>query len=304
MAQAYVALRSARAYLNDTNGITWTDHVLMPLLQEAHGEMIQELQRYNISVILNQSTVIFVPAFSTNLGTNQPEGLVEPISIDERVPGQDQDAFMPMARVTFIPLEDQDDVLTYWAWLGQVITFLGATTNREILLRYKGTLATPRLATDPLGFIFAERFIGARIASIAKESVGQDGSNLQNLADLNLHKIMQSNIVNDQRPTRRRPYRAFKGLYGPEGSANISGVTSGPGGTVVNWIATSTPADGIRSAFTFSGIPKWVSWNGVNQFQGIGYTLAVSSGGYAITFIDGSGNILVPMAGDDIRMGV
>lgn len=300
MAQALVALKSARTYLGDTNGISWPDHVLMPMLQEAHGELVQECERFSLSVIMNQSTIITVNAGELTLGTNQPATLVEPITIMERVPGTDTENFQPMLRLTFIPLQDQDQDLKYWAWLGQVITFLGATQSREVLLRYKGSIATPTMLTAPLGFIFAERYIGPRIASIAWDSIGRDGSKFQQLAENNLYKIIQSNVTNDQRPVRRKAYRSSKDFYGPEGVSTPIGFT---GGTTVAavWVPTSTPPDGIRTGFLFTSLPKWVSWNGINQFSGAGYTITVSSGGYTITFIDVYGNILTPGVTDDIR---
>jgi hypothetical protein len=216
MSQAITAIRSARIHLNDINGITWSDVVLMPILQEAHAELVQELERFSLPVILNQSSIILVTAGSLNLGVNQPANLVDPISMMERIPGSTLDDFEDMVKVTFLPLENQTQELNYWAWIGENIQFLGALSNREVLLRYQGSVTTPQLTTDPLGFIFAERYIGPRIASIAKFAIGQDGSKLQELAEMQLYKIIQSNVTNDQRPVRRRPYRSFKEFYGPD----------------------------------------------------------------------------------------
>ena len=300
MAQASVALKSAKVYLGDINGITWSDSILMPILQEAHGELVQELERYSLSVILNQTTILYVTAGSTSLGNNQPPTLVEPVSIYERTPGTDMENFEPMIRLTFIPLEDQTEELTYWAWLGQVITFLGATQDREILLRYKGSITTPVLVTDSLGFIFAERFIGPRIASIAYDSIGKDGSKFQQLAENNLYKIVQSNVTNDQRPVRRKAYRSPKNLYGPEGYSVVQG-SSSSGGSALTWVPTFTPPDGIRTSFSFGTMPKFVSLNGLNQFLNSGYTLAVSGGAYQVTFIDELGNVITPDSTADIR---
>src|ERR1017187_3421677 len=315
MAQASVALKSARIYLGDINGISWPDSILMPILQEAHGELVQECERFSLSVILNQSAILLVNAGDLTLGANQPATLVEPISIMERIPGSDLESFEPMLRLTFIPLQDQSEELQYWAWLGQIITFLGATQDREILLRYKGSISTPNLLTDPLGFIFAERYIGPRVASIAWDSIGKDGSKFQKLAENNLYKIVQSNVTNDQRPVRRKGYRSPKDT-GPEG-ARISGIITVQGPTVA-WLPTTTHPDGIRTMFFFTRFPKYVSWNGLNQFENIGYLLTVfptasqpvgplspgysmtqSGGIYSVTFLDSNGTALVPGIKDD-----
>jgi hypothetical protein len=317
MALASVALKSARVFLGDINGITWPDTILLPILQEAHSELVQELEKFSLPIILHQSCIILVPAGARCLGSNQPDTLVEPISIMERIPGTDMEDFELMIRMTFIPTVDLDEDLTYWAWQGQQIKFLGATQDREIILRYKGSVATPQTLNDPLGFTFAERYIGPRIASIAWDSVGKDGKKFQTLAENNLYKIVQSNVTNDQRPVRRKGYRTPKDT-GPEG-ARISGIITVQGPTVT-WLPTTTPPDGIRTEFFFTKFPKYVSWNGLNQFEGIGYTLNVyptnaqpvgplspgysmtyGCGVYSITFLNSLNLPIAPVIGDDIR---
>ena len=76
---AFVALQSARTYLNDINGVTWTDSVLMPILQEAHRELVQELDLNGVGVLKQQTSPILVPAGSLDLGNNQPYNILEPI---------------------------------------------------------------------------------------------------------------------------------------------------------------------------------------------------------------------------------
>ena len=323
MAQALVALKSARVYLGDINGISWPDSILMPMLQEAHGELVQECERFSLSVILNQSAILLVNAGDLTLGANQPATLVEPISIMERIPGSDMESFEPMLRLTFIPLQDQSEELQYWAWLGQVITFLGATQDREILLRYKGSISTPNLLTDPLGFIFAERYIGPRVASIAWDSIGKDGSKFQKLAENQLYKIIQSNVTNDQRPVRRKGYRSSKNLYGPDGGSVIGPNITQQGAASVLWIPTTTPPDGVRTEFFFTNLPKYCSFNGANQFPitgyilttyssniqitgaiGPGYLITTTAGTSTVTFRDVLGNVITPGVTDDIRAAI
>ena len=218
MALASVAIKSARTYLNDINGITWSDSILIPLLQEAHGELTLEIEKFFLPVVMYQTGVILVPAGSLTLGASQPSNITVPLSMSERSPGSDLEDFEPMQRVNFIPTEDQDSELTWWSWNQETISFLGATQDVEVLLRYKGTIVTPQKLTDPLGFIFAERFLGPRVAGLALDSVGKDGNKFNTLADSNLYKIVQSNVTSDQRPTRRRAYRSSKGLQFGSGS--------------------------------------------------------------------------------------
>jgi len=213
MAQALQAIKFARTYLNDINGTTWGDPILMSFLQLAHNELVQKLEMNRTGVMKIQSSPITVPALALTLGSNQPTNIINPISMVEGAVGDDPDNFEDMVKVTFIPFEDQTEYLVYWAWNGQVITFLGATQPRSVVLRYDGALTTPQLLTDQLGCIFAENYIGPRIASLAFTAAGKDNKVVQALADRNLYQLIQSQVTNDQRPVRRRGYRSPKSVY-------------------------------------------------------------------------------------------
>jgi hypothetical protein len=301
MATAYDAVKSARVYLNDINAVTWSDTVLMPLLQEAFGELTQELDVNGVGVIKQQTNPLTIPPFATSMGSQQPTNILQPISMLEGNVGDIPDNFQDMIRVTFLPYINQDQWLTYWAWLGETIQFIGSTTVRSVILRFEGSLPVPQLLTDPLTMIFAERYLGPRIASLANASIGRDSDRAQGIADKNLYKLIQSQVVQDQRPTRRKGYRAYKPQLGI-GPAGITISTSVPqGGAGVLWIPTTTPPDGTRTQFTFSYVPKYVSWNGMNQFQDKGYKLTIVGGAYSVRFIDANGLTLTPQTGDDIR---
>lgn len=295
---ASAAIKSARAYLNDVNGITWSDTILMPLLQEAHGEMCQELELNSVGVIKFQTAPILVASGALNLGTDQPSNIVVPISMMERTPGLDSSSFLPMERTNFVPEDNQQNLLRTWSWIQQTIMFIGATQAREVILRYEGTISTPQTLNDPLGFIFAERFLGPRVAELAHATIGKENSRLSELAAAALYKLLQTNVKADQRPVRRRAYRSPKGYYFGHASVPIG---SGSGGPSVTWILPNPLPDGITTQFGFSAYPKTISWNGLNQFQGVGYTITASGSGWLVTFIDVNGNLLIPNTGDDIH---
>jgi hypothetical protein len=303
MSSTSVAIQSARVCLGDLNGITWTDAILFPNLQEAYRSMLLALRAFSVDVIKKQTSVFLVPALTMNISSLAafPSGLLTPLSLLERVPGGDLNSFQPMYEVSYAPVIDMTQNLNFWAWVGEQLLVSGATTDREVLLRYKGTLTPPQTLNDPLNFIMAENYLGPKTAAIALSAISKDGSKWDARAELALYDIIRSNITEDQRPTRRRAYRSsFRG-YGPIGASVISGGSSGGSTLPITWILPTTPPDGIRTTFNFFALPKYISWNGLNQFLGTGYTLVVIGGVYQVTFIDSLGATLTPDAGDDIR---
>ncbi len=197
MSQVSVAIKSARAFLRDINGITWTDSILMPFIQQAHGEMIQELELNSVGVIKRMSAILLVRAGETSL-INQPTDIIDPVSMMERQVGGSKDDFFDMQRVEYIPEDDPREVLNYWAWIGEQILFVGCVNDREVVLHYDGIVNTPERITDPLGFIFAERYVGPRVAALCLDSIERDSSKIQAKADEALYKLIQTNVVGNQ----------------------------------------------------------------------------------------------------------
>jgi len=218
---ASVAITSARVYLNDNTGTTWSDIILMPFLQEAHSEMVQELDVNGVGVLKQQTSPITVLAGALNLSANQPLNILEPISMMERNPGEDAEFFQDMIKVNFLPEVDQDEDLVYWTFNQQTIAFLGATQTKEVMLRYRGSITTPIMVTDQIGVIYGSRFLGPRIAALALDSVGRSSKSLAKLAEDNLYKIIQRAVKDAQRPVSRKGYRSAK-----------MGISSRPAGTI------------------------------------------------------------------------
>jgi hypothetical protein len=297
MSQASAAINSARVYLNDPASISWSDAILFPPLQEAFGELILALGTNRIPVIKGIIGPILIPA-GTTIFPSTPTNIMTPITMFERIPGGTNDDWEEMTQVTFLPNQDQDIELVFWNWMAQQINFIGATADREVQLYYNGYLTTPQLLTDPLGFIFAERFLGPRIASIVLSAVGQDKRALaaQRAAEANLYSVVQYNVTEDQRPRRRKKYRSAKAF------GDFGGNTA-PVGTIENtmpvWVAPNNAPDGVTSVFTFNSSILYMSWNGIMYFPGKGYK---SVGTKQYSFIDVYGNILVPPA-NSIIMG-
>lgn len=209
IATAALAISSARSYLNDFNAVAWSDAVLFPKLQEAHRELSAKLIANGVAAVRNQTAIISVPALA--IGTtgpinlpSTPSNMIVPISLSERDPGDDLDDLVLMTQVDFVPNVDPIEDLIYWAFLGQQIQLVGATSNKEVQLRYKGSLTMPLTVNDTLGISYAELYLGPRVASLALP----DRKDLLGFANVNLLTVIQYNIVGEQGvPKRRIGYR-------------------------------------------------------------------------------------------------
>src|SRR6266568_377499 len=264
MALALDAIKSARIYLNDINGITWSDSLLMPLLQEAYGEILQELDLNQLGVLKYESCPILVPAGHFDLGTDQPLNILDPISMLEKAPGESDDFYQEMILVDYLPKQDMNYNLLYWTWRREVIKFIGATSDRIVIIRYKGSLTPPQLLTDKLGIIFSEKYLGPRIASLVKDSLGQDSSKFTEIASRNLYSIIKRGVLEDQRPIRRRPYREAKGYSIPVGTVvgNISAII--PSGTYQRTVLLKDLTIGNNIA---DNVVIWGPVNYTGQYQ-------------------------------------
>lgn len=209
MATAKVALDSARTYLNDNSKQIWTDAVLLPYLKEAFRDLHLVLYLNGIPVIKEKSTIISVTAGSLDLGSNQPLDLIEPIWIKERSAGSSE-GWASMDEKDFEPDVTPTTNLVYWTWREERLLFVGATSNREIMLRYWKGLTAPTSEESLLGFILAENFLGPQTAQYASRSVGSGSlaDECLSAAREKLGMIIQANVKGMQRMASRRiPYR-------------------------------------------------------------------------------------------------
>ena len=216
MAQALVALNSAREYLNDSQATLWSDLTLIPKLQKAHREMQVKLQLAGIPVIRANSVVLSVPRGTTDLTTvtGYPQDLIEPRWMKERAMGELEQDFIDMQECADIPSVQGATELVWWCWQGEKILLLGATSDREVRLRYIKGLPVPNASTDQIGYLFGENYLGPRTASLAAQAVEDPqlyqtcfSDAAQNMLDLIRMGIKQLQNL----PTNRRPYHRGRG---------------------------------------------------------------------------------------------
>lgn len=206
MATVKDALNIARTLLNDDVALIWGDAVLMPKLRLAHVEMESKLILNGISVIIEETAAISVPALALNLSTNQPIDIVNPIKMVEYASGEDSSQAINMARKEFIPNWPQTDTLRVWAWRENLIIFVGATSIRNVILYYEKRLTAPILVSENLAVITSEAYLGPRVAALAEKD--QNVAKIWNdIAQDNLSKLVRTQVKGQQSlPSRKLPF--------------------------------------------------------------------------------------------------
>lgn len=215
----------AAALMNDALKTVYTYTAQMPYLNMALEELEEHFQLNNVPVT-NQTDAFITVTAGTNeilpfdgLGSgpapNYPQDLVEIQRIYERLAGT-TNPFIPLVKRDFLPhaLDDlPTESLMVWAWEGQKIKFLGATTDREIKLDYIKTLF-PEVTNQAavLGVINARSFLQYRTAALCTQFIGENASraeDLNNFAMLALDRVTGIGTKARQSiNTRRRPFMA------------------------------------------------------------------------------------------------
>lgn len=192
--QASVVLGTARTLLNDDAATNWTDASLMPKLQHAHRELQIKLRRAAAPLMKN-TYVESISAGATNFST-PPADLVAPISLWEASsPLASAAAYQLMTEGDPLPNLAQQTSLIWWAWIEEVVTFLGSTTARVVKMLYWRALPIPQVNTDLIGFINGELYLAPRTAALASGSVGEPEKYgiLSGVADTSLSEVILSN---------------------------------------------------------------------------------------------------------------
>lgn len=212
---AGVACTSARTFLNDVGSQIWTDAILIPYVKEAHRDLLSILWLNGLPVLREKSAILPVNANVTSLTITD---MVDPIWIKERARNSSED-WIPMTETDFEPDRNRDTMLKYWTWREEILNFIGATTDRDVLVRYIKQISVITNTGDSLGFLLAEYFVGPQTAGYAAGSVGNitlakellyvPNENI-GVAGARLDTIIKANVKGQQNlPARRIPYRRF-----------------------------------------------------------------------------------------------
>jgi hypothetical protein len=131
-----------------------------------------------------------VTAFAT-----PPANLVAPIQLWETSSGGAINTYALMTETDPLPNVLPTTTMIYWSWKNEVVTFIGSSAVRQILMLYWRSLAIPQANTDVIGFIDGELYLAPRTAALAAGAVGQaaEMTALAQLADNSLAEVILSN---------------------------------------------------------------------------------------------------------------
>lgn len=212
---AATVMDRAAALLNDSSLSIFTYVAQIPYLNVALDELQELFEENNIPSTNKVSAVIPITTGTVTLdgAAGLPSDLVEIQSLGERTTGT-TDTFIPMIRVEFLPQTlVQTMQLIYWAWIGEVIKFIGATSDRDVELNYIASLfSTITASTDTISAINSRSFLAYRTAALCAEFIGENPERAESLnADAILALSRTLNISTKGRQsivTRRRPFMA------------------------------------------------------------------------------------------------
>lgn len=216
---------ASASLMNDTAKTVYTYSAQMPYLNMALRELQEHYELNNIPVTNETSTGITVPIGTKEIrpfdgvgsgsSLNYPSDLVEIQLISERLSGS-TDPYIPLVKREFLPHVIDDlpiESLQYWAWEGQVIKFIGATTIRQIKLDYIKTVF-PKVTNSAalIGVINAQSFLQYRTASLCTRFIGENPTRADSLDELAVLALDRATGISSKARqsinTRRRPFMA------------------------------------------------------------------------------------------------
>lgn len=191
--QLSVVLATARTFLNDDAATNWTDNALIPKAQQAHKELQIKLRRAAAPVM--KTTYTETLAINATQFATPPSDLVAPIQLWETSSGGAINTYALMTEANPLPNVLPVATLIWWAWIEEVVTFIGSSAARKVLMLYWRALPLPQANTDPIGFLNGELYLAPRTAAIAAGSVGQsdEAQLLASMADSSLSEVILSN---------------------------------------------------------------------------------------------------------------
>ena len=219
--QAEDALALARALVNDSAGVVFTDTLLMPFLNSAYRGLQRELAENGVSVLAEQqdlaldadpATGITPIEISDTSSPQLPTDCLCPHMLWERATANTGDVFVPMEKFTsggaMLNLQPST-YLRLWEWREDKINLIGATQSITVRIRYEKVLPLLTLGTDPIQIRSATDPLAFATAALAARSRGARAlaQDLLGAAQMATENLIERYVRPEQTKGRRRmPY--------------------------------------------------------------------------------------------------
>lgn len=209
----------AAAFLNDQNRSLYTDTNMFPYCQSAIEKLQTELNNNSVQFVAKKSANITIPAGIKSYNPLDGTGstpvvaladFIAPNEVWERASGS-ADLFARMEEQSWEPEIFQDVALRYWTWRSQLIYFVGATSDREIQIKYdSGTLYIAAKGST-VGIILGKEYLAHSTAEMCARYIGEntERADTEKAKAEEARDTLISAMVNNMQgtPMRRRPYR-------------------------------------------------------------------------------------------------
>ena len=206
---AGMVIAEAKSLLNDNDGIFFTTDKLLPYLNKAYRELQDYYNLHGLKTTVDVAGLATVPAGAVILAA-PPADMLRPIFLSERAVGSTEQ-FIDMDERSWEPDQAPAPHLGVWVWREEVINFLGATTDRQIRVRYVKSLSPLTGEASFIGFTNAITTLAARTGALAARFLGENPTRADELdADtgIALDRLIVTAIRQNQgMPTRRQRTR-------------------------------------------------------------------------------------------------
>lgn len=207
-------LTEARGLLNDPSGAVYPDTPMLGLGNKVYRELQTKLAANGVPVAHEVATSITVSVGTAKLidGAGLPTDFLYPRELKERLSGSSE-LFIPMDSVDFIdPNLDAEEDLRVWSFREEEIQFVGATTIRQVWMRYTKSLGTVTATSSPILIIDAVTWLAQRLAAVAALVIGHNPTRAGALSD-DLVQIWDDLRIVKLKPRQLQPVRRRRTRY-------------------------------------------------------------------------------------------
>lgn len=208
-----VLARVAAVYMNDPAKVTWTDVIMIPSLKAAWDDLQLQLLAVGARVFDEEVASPLSVAIGATTLAAPPADMIWPIAMHERNVGQTDKDWVPLLQEEWEADEEQGPQLERWIYREDKVQFLGATTTREVKLRYRKFLNPIVDASSDVAIVLANNFLAPRTAALLSGFKGANpirATACNSEADEALEKIKGIYVKQKQGTPVRRPSAYFQ----------------------------------------------------------------------------------------------